>query len=588
VVKLVIRHWLGDRIAEVLKQPRAVAILSLIWWLGISSIAFLWRLGYGGLVDETEPLFAEAARQMMETGDWLTPYFNGQPRFDKPPLIYWLMAIAYQVFGVNSWSVRLPSALAAMALMGLGMYTLLTITARQRSLLQKPQLCPWGTAWMGAAMIGMNLLTIVWSRVGVSDMVLTGCLGSALLCFFQGYSQPNTKAQNYWYLAFYGLIALAILTKGPIGLILPGLTLACFFSYLGTWRRPLRELRWRRGLAIVGAITLPWYIAMVWVNGYEYVQTFFGYHNLERFTQVVNRHAGPWYFYIPVVLVGLAPWSCFLPLAIARLQCCRRSYWQQQPRVNQLGLFALCWLGSVFIFFTLAATKLPSYVLPMMPAGAILITLLWQDSRSNSWAWSVSGYTQTLLLLSLAIALPWISQWLGGDPFQEVVQESGLLIWGSLILGSAGLISLIVCLQRRVRWLWPINLLSFTVFLLVVLLPTAALVDGQRQLPLRQLAATIGQVRQPGERLMMVGFKKPSLTFYTQQPVRYRSRGMDARQDLNIWAREHPQPATALIVTNPKKLMALQLQPQQYELIDQAGTYRLIRVTLPSLVLDRP
>ncbi|WP_375338605.1 ArnT family glycosyltransferase [[Phormidium] sp. ETS-05] len=105
-------------------QPKIIWFVSILWLFVISFIAFLWNLGSTGLVDETEPLFAEAARQMTVTGDWITPYFNGATRFDKPPLIYWLMVIAYKLVGVNAWGVRLPSALAAISLMVLLFYTL--------------------------------------------------------------------------------------------------------------------------------------------------------------------------------------------------------------------------------------------------------------------------------------------------------------------------------------------------------------------------------------------------------------------------------------------------------------------------------
>ncbi|WP_228056857.1 glycosyltransferase family 39 protein, partial [Microcoleus sp. LEGE 07076] len=126
-VKEVIKNLSEYRRQRPLAKPSkriAPLLLSLLWLGAIASVAFLWHLGNIGLVDETEPLFAEAARQMTVTGDWITPYFNGETRFDKPPLIYWLMAAAYRTLGVNEWAVRLPSALCAIALTCLGFYTL--------------------------------------------------------------------------------------------------------------------------------------------------------------------------------------------------------------------------------------------------------------------------------------------------------------------------------------------------------------------------------------------------------------------------------------------------------------------------------
>ncbi|MGB7441306.1 MAG: glycosyltransferase family 39 protein, partial [Coleofasciculaceae cyanobacterium] len=191
------------------QKPAIAWMLSLAWLLLISWLAFLWHLGNTGLVDETEPLFAEAARQMTVTGDWITPYFNGETRFDKPPLIYWLMALGYQLIGVNEWAVRLPSALGAIALTVVGFLTLRTfgisrpaaLSHSQESGLEEKEKLPnsvkplWLSAWLGAAMIALNPQTIIWARTGVSDMLLSGCMGCALLSFFQGYAQPE-KAQG--------------------------------------------------------------------------------------------------------------------------------------------------------------------------------------------------------------------------------------------------------------------------------------------------------------------------------------------------------------------------------------------------------
>ncbi len=188
---------------------------SVTWLLLLATIAFLWNLGEINLVDETEPLFAEASRQMTVTGDWITPYFNEQTRFDKPPLIYWTQAIAYLLIGVNEWAVRLPSALSAIALLIFLFYTLWKYSQFQPKADSKMNLLPF----LASGMMALNIETIAWGRIGVSDMLLTGCICSALLAFFIGYSQdcptkhtpdrqPEKSSANLWYLAFYILIAL--------------------------------------------------------------------------------------------------------------------------------------------------------------------------------------------------------------------------------------------------------------------------------------------------------------------------------------------------------------------------------------------
>ncbi|MCV3215742.1 glycosyltransferase family 39 protein, partial [Plectonema radiosum NIES-515] len=404
------------------KRPALAVTLSILWLILIAWVGYGWNLGSIGLIDETEPLFAEASRQMFVTGDWITPFFNGETRFDKPALIYWCQAIAYTIIGVNEWAVRLPSALAALALISLSFYTLQWYLARLDELehISRPTR-RWLTAALGAAIIALTPEMIVWGRTGVSDMLLTGCVGTALLCFFLGYASKQGNGQwamgngqwgrdtevnssqslianrqsllpNQWYLAFYVLIAGAILTKGPVGIVLPGLIIAGFLLYVGSLREVLREMRLLMGMLIVLGLSVPWYALVIWRNGWNYINSFFGYHNLERFTEVVNGHKAPWYFYFVVVMLGFAPYSVYLPAAIARLKFWQIKYWRSQERSQQLGLFAFVWFVAVFSFFTIAVTKLPSYVLPLMPAAAILVTLFWSDFfKDKGTSWGLGG-----------------------------------------------------------------------------------------------------------------------------------------------------------------------------------------------------
>lgn len=575
------------------KQSRWVWLAWLAWVGLVGAIAFLWHLGSVGLVDETEPLFAEAARQMTVTGDWITPYFNGATRFDKPPLIYWLMAIAYQTLGVNEWTARLPSALAAIALIGMVGYTLQrfghahwdgspTTTPPSSNLLQR-----WGAAWIGSGAIALNLQMIVWGRTGVSDMLLTACLGIALLAFFCGYAQPNfPHRQNRWYLTFYVFCALAVLTKGPVGIVLPGLIVVGFTAWGGTLGTVFKEMRLVRGGLLFSGITLPWYLLVIQANGRAYIDSFFGYHNVERFTSVVNNHAGPWYFYFPVILTGFLPWSIYLPVAIARLQGWRRSLWKRQPRDRQLGLFATIWFLVIFGFFTIAVTKLPSYTLPLLPAAAMLVALLWSDQITRphlDWGFQISHIFNLLFLALLAGAVAYSANWIGNDPampdFPQVMRASGVLRWGGLAWAIATILGLVLLVRRRGEWLWSTNLVGFVAFLLLTFIPAMGLMDSQRQAPLRQLAATITEVQQPAEPLVMVGFQKPSLVFYAQRPVTYIYSPNEAIAHL----RDLPPtpPREALIVGHEADLADLKLPSRRVKAIATARPYRLLRVRLP-------
>ncbi len=375
------------------QHPKSSWWFSFFWLLLIGFFAFIWNLGTTGLVDETEPLFAEAARQMAETGDWVTPYFNGETRFDKPPLVYWLMAIGYKVIGVNEWAVRWPSAFAAIALMAMVFYTLRRYgfatpgTAKQGEGVSRPQRQLWLSAWLGSALVALNIQTLVWAHTGVSDLLLSGCMGCAILCFFLGYAKYRGEGGWFawprpWYLAFYILTSLAVLTKGPVGIVIPGIVIIPFLLYVGGLWQVAKEAGLVVGSILFLILSVPWFV-LVSLRNPDYLDSFFGYHNFERFTGVVNHHAAPWYFYFLVVLVGFAPYSVYLPQAIFRLKFWQPSFWRKQPRSAQLSLFALFWFAAIFLFFSVAVTKLPSYTLPLLPAAAILVALLGSEELTK-------------------------------------------------------------------------------------------------------------------------------------------------------------------------------------------------------------
>ena len=550
-------------------SPSSVRWIAIITVAIALFIAFFWRLDSIGLVDETEPLFAEASRQMYATGDWITPYFNGETRFDKPPLVYWGMALCFHIFGVGEWGVRLPSALAAAGLAGFSFYTLLRFGyshGNKTADIANKQQAFTLAALVSAVAMGLHPETLVWARTGVSDMLLSGCIGAALLCFFWGYAQ-----ESRWYYGFYLFIALAVLDKGPVGVVIPGLVVAVFAGYVGQIRNLLKEIKLLRGSLLTLLITMPWFIAVIAIHGQTYIDSFFGYHNYERFTDVVNGHAAPWYFYFAVVAIGFLPWSPGLPFAMARLQPFAIGYWRRQPREKQLGLFALIWFLAIFCFFTAAVTKLPSYVLPLMPAAAIMIGLMWAGPiQRGTW---ISAALTIVFFGILAVASYLTPTWLGGDPVMpnlpELVKESQAMLHGSIVWSLATLSGLGLLLVRKVRWVWAVSFIAFMAFTIVSILPIAQIADSQRQLPLRQLAQTIQAEQQPDETLAMVGFMKPSLAFYTQRPILYV---------YNPDSEQLKATGQVLVVGHPDEIETSISHSQSGKIIETAGTYQLARL----------
>jgi 4-amino-4-deoxy-L-arabinose transferase-like glycosyltransferase len=610
-----LRSWMGWLAAL---DDRGRAWLGALWVLAVWAIAFFWNSGSVGLVDETEPMFSEAARQMTVTGDWITPYFNGATRFDKPPLIYWLTAIAYNILGVNEWAVRLPSGLAALVAIGLSFATLWRFSVTGAARQQFPWR-PWIVGAIGAGTIAFSPHMIIWGRVGVSDMLLTGCISAALLSYFWAYASERPSTKRLWYLAFYVSLALAVLTKGPVGVVLPGGIVLAFALYLGELKPLWKEAKPLWGLLLVAVLSIPWFVLVILANGEAYIDSFFGYHNLDRFTRVVNQHSAPWFFYFIVVAWGFAPWSVYLPIALGRLELWRRKWWLRRSRAERLPLFAGAWFLGVFCFFTIAVTKLPSYVVPLMPAGGLLVALLWRDLLSGDLAPRRSmprpglseppiatedvvspGFHRTaiaavVVMGILAIALGLQDLWLPliKDPtmprIRQVLEASGAITRGAIDWAIAAALGAVIVYWRRYRWLWLVTWLAGVVFFAGTIVPVMFALDSQRQLPLRVLAAEVVRVRQPDEELMMVGFAKPSVVFYTQQVVNFSQRATPLiegeREALKI--NPNPKPATALLLGDRKKLAETKLD-QVGQPIAAAGSYQLLRVDRRAFATHQP
>jgi len=286
--------------------------LVLLLTLALGLLLFVSQLGATGLVDETPPLFAASARAMAETGDWLIPRVNGLPRYDKPPLVYWLMGLGYltpaqdQWNPLGTWAARLPSALATVTVM-LGLAD---------TLLRWPQAAPPRpalTALSAALAFALSPLVLLWGRIAVSDALFSALVAWSLLLCWRTYAAPRGSWWQPW-----PVLGLAVLAKGPVAVVLVGLTLL-LFGWLqadvgGLWQR-LRPLP---GLLLTALVAVPWYALALAVEGRPFWDSFFGYHNLERFTAVVNHHLQPWWYFAPILVIASLPATPLLLLALVR------------------------------------------------------------------------------------------------------------------------------------------------------------------------------------------------------------------------------------------------------------------------------
>ncbi len=524
-------------------RSRQALLLVLVALTGAG--IFLWGLGQTGLVDETPALFAASARHMAESGDWLIPRVNGLPRYDKPPLIYWLMGALYALPGsdqwdpLGSWAARLPSALASMTTMVALSDTLLRWPPSGQSGSPAPGVDRAATAISAALAFALGPLMLVWGRTEVSDALFTATLASSLLLAWRSYAAQRGPWWPCW-----SVLALAVLSKGPVALVLFALTLGLFWLLGADVERLRRRLRPLAGVALSLVLSGPWFALALLREGKPYWDSFFGYHNLQRFSRVVNNHhQGHGYFFAVLVLASLP----FTPLLLLSLQ---RVLLQARTPLAvplSLGRFAAAWLLAVLLFFSLSATKLPSYWLVATPAAALLVALAPSTARDPGigpaqqplsprglrLAMAASAALLVLVSAALALAPRWLH--LIDDPtLPGLAAALGRRPWlplgAAVSLAAALLLSGLASKRPTARLLQSQAALLLLVPL--VLVPVWQIGDQLRGAPIRQLAVVARTQRAPFEALAMVGLIKPSLHFYSQSTVLFEGRSPTALVNL--------------------------------------------------------
>jgi 4-amino-4-deoxy-L-arabinose transferase-like glycosyltransferase len=296
----------------------------------------------------------------------------------------------------------------------------------------------------------------------------------------------------------------------------------------------VRQTPWLPMTALFLGVAVPWYAMATRANGVGFLSHFLGFSNLERFTSVIYDHPGPPWFYLPWVLLLLLPWSLFLPVAVARILPRGWVGWaawrQKPPEASDLPLFALVWLLVVVLFFSAAATKLPGYILPAVPGGSLLVGLFFRPFRpaamdaspSDGAGVRITGWVNALVLALLAGAAAVAPRLAGGDPshpgFAAAVAASGLPTTLAVVFGVAALVVAALLTRGGARGLcrlwWPNAVAMLTVLALVV--PgLGRLIDRERQLPVRELARLAGQQARGDEPLLVVGYKRYSVVYYS-------------------------------------------------------------------------
>ena len=484
---------------------------------GFCTFLFFYGIGQFGLLGADEPRYSQVAREMLEREDWVTPTLAGRAWLEKPPLYYWQAMLAYEAMGVSDAAARIPSAIDA---------TLLVVTVYLffRKFRRGVE--------VDAALITGSCAGIVgYSRAASMDMSLAATFSIGMVAWWAW----RESGKRIYLVAFYGLMALGMLAKGPVAPLLAAAVIVLFAAAILDWKVTTKTL-WVPAIFLFCAVALPWYIA-VQIRNPQFFREFILEHNLARFSTNLYHHPEPLWYYIPVILLSLLPWSV---VVIAGVVESIRAWWAERRAALDLELqfriFLCCWLIVPVVFFSISQSKLPGYILPAVPAGALLFAdylrqKLEQQSRISKWMAVLHSLIACAPIVPAAMISYLISEHRtpGGHPLWIAVGVSLVLCAGIL-----------VTLLGRLQW----RMLRFVTLIPVVLAMAAVLKLGtvaiDQRLSMRPLANELASVETHKLPIAVCGASREvefGLAFYRNQAVaRYETGSVPASEHLLVVA----------------------------------------------------
>ncbi|OGS82819.1 MAG: phospholipid carrier-dependent glycosyltransferase [Gallionellales bacterium GWA2_59_43] len=355
----------------------------------LAVIAVIWfsNLEYRTLVKPDEGRYAEIPREMVASGDWTTPRLNELKYFEKPPLQYWATATAYTLFGEHQWTSRLWTGLTGFAGILLVWFAGVRLFGRE-------------AAGYAALLLSSSLLYVLMAHINTLDMGVTFFITLGIFGLLLGQAQSDEKKRRNWMLVAWAGMALAVMSKGLMGIILPG---TAVFIYCMVQRdfSVLKRMHWLPGLAVFFAITAPWFYLVMKANP-EFFERFFIYEHYTRFTTKDLGRYQPWYYFIPILLAGALPWT--VTMFDSMWRTVRNSTLPAQMFNSQR--FLLIWAVFIYVFFSISGSKLPSYLLPMFPVLVLLMGKRIADMRERVLFWQVApAIPFAFLLIGLGLYL---------------------------------------------------------------------------------------------------------------------------------------------------------------------------------------
>ncbi|HHZ83314.1 MAG TPA: glycosyltransferase family 39 protein [Acidobacteria bacterium] len=486
----------------------------LRWLLVLCALTFFFGLGNGAIADSDEAYYAEAARQMVVTGDWLTPYYNDTVRFQKPVMMYWLIAIGYLLTGVNEAAARFPSAVAGMVLV------LLTFSIGRRWFN-----LPTGLLAGSIVATTFGISAIAWQAL--PDLPVTALIVFTTWSLLRALSSDPIDAGSRhtldsashrwtWLLAAAAAAAFACLTKGPIGIVLPAIV-ALPLTY---WERTSQakatpgsrlSIGFRPILPTVAvllflALAAPWFLAMAYQHGLSYLLYFFIGENITRFTTEEFNQARPLWFYIPVLAGGLLPWTPFTILWIPEVIRTLRT--RKFPSLFNLRL--IVWAAAPLIFYTVSVGKQPRYILPALTPLAILLARSIKDQLGNSPTPLIRASTALVAIFWLVLG----GLFLQAAPIFELFGANFPWLPGLIMMSTAMVVAFFL-IFGPFDWVLPTIATASAITLLVL---HVELFSSHRPAPVEQVGATITKHWREGYRVGTYRAFGRNQVFYSGHP----------------------------------------------------------------------
>lgn len=472
-------------------------------------VLFLVGLGSRPLASPDEGRYAEIPREMVETGEYITPHLNGLKYFEKPPFVYWLEALPLKMGLPSEFWLRLPIALFGL----LGCLSVYQYTKRIYS---------HRAACFSSLVLGTSLLYFSLARLIILDLVLTVFISIGLLSFIQGVKLTGMPRRGRFMLASAAL-SCAVLTKGLIGLILPVAIIGIWVIGLNKWKE-LRPLYLPTNLLIFALIAFPWHI-LVSARNPEFFDFYFIREHFERYFTTIHRRLQPAWFFIPVTLLGFFPWVVFLPRAVKNFIPFKFKDW----KVYDLEAFLIIWISTIFLFFSFSSSKLIPYILPIFPPLSIVVGRFLAYVAENNYSLKIESIIYGIIAFALAFSIPMVAQKYCDPHLYELLSPYFLYVQIALVGG--GLSFLILGFFKKTQW-QIISLLTFHIAFLFMLNSASVYIQKASMKP---FSTFIRQTLSPKPAVIVYGVYPQDLPFYLGETVKVLnwSGELDAGKSFN-------------------------------------------------------